>query len=565
MPGKTRKPRKPYEDGFPLRIGAAGAELVTRTSLNEGGGPLTVKALDAGAIIQRELARAELRTGDRRARLPGEGDAVEERLRHFKFQRAYPDTEIKEGTLLKAYLKSIALQQKSEAKAVGPAMASTTQWQLLGPGNFAGRVNSIAVDRNNRNRIYIATSSGGVWRSTDSGANWTDLSATLGTNINGILGLDPGNSNVVYCATGDNQYGFGAVGLFRSTNMGASWTLTSLTSFSYPHSVIVHPTTSNTVYVATNNGLYRSTDGTATWTQQFTGNITDLVINPSNPNILFCARSGDGVYRTTNGGANWTLQAGKPSSAFGRTRLALCNSSPNTVYASFDVAGSIELWKTTDGGTTWSKLSNAPQAGWGYQWYNHYIAVNPSNASIVYSGQGVIFRSLTGGIGANPWTDVSGAGGAGFVNIHVDHHCMGFDPVDPNTIYCGCDGGIYRSRFGGNFWEYIGAAIPTSEFYAIGQGVQEHYEIGGGAQDNGTWITDGAYALWRFIYGGDGFEFEVDPSNPNTVYAESQYLGVGRSDNRGASFAGKTNGIMEADPKPWQGVIEVDPNISSRV
>ena len=214
-------------------------------------------------------------------------------------------------------------------------------------------------------------------------------------------------------------------------------------------------------------------------------------MHPTATSTLYWGVAGDGVYRTADGGTTWTLQSGKPAAGFGRMRLALCAGSPNTVYASFDVSGSIELWKTTDDGTTWTKLSNAPQAGWGYQWYNHYLAVNPNNANIVYSGQGVIFRSLTGGTGAAPWADVSAAGGAGFVTIHVDHHSMDFDPVDPNIIYCGCDGGIYRSRIGGTNWEYIGAAIPTSEFYAVGQGVQEHYEIGGGTQDNGTWITDG--------------------------------------------------------------------------
>src|SRR5262249_44958617 len=278
MAKKKRTPRRQREDRFPLRLGRAGEESATRTSINEGGGPITVRAIGATAVVQREGARASVRVraedggGERRA---GEGDAVEQRLRHFKFQRAYPEADIREDAPLKAYLASVALEQRAHARAFAPQMASPTQWQLLGPGNFAGRVNSIAVDRNNRNRIFIATSSGGVWRSTDSGASWTDLSATLGTNINGILAIDPGNGNVVYCATGDNQYGFGSVGLFKSTNMGSTWTLTGLTSFAYAHAVIVHPTSSNTVYVVTNNGLYRSMDGGATWTKQLAGNITD--------------------------------------------------------------------------------------------------------------------------------------------------------------------------------------------------------------------------------------------------------------------------------------------------
>ena len=163
--------------------------------------------------MQRERARAAVRArarGERR-RQPqaGEGNAVERVCSHFMFQRAYPGTDLEDAADLDAPTgNSIAHEQRATLERAPSLVASASRWQLLGPGNFAGRVNSIAVDRNNRNRIFIATSSGGVWRSLDAGATWTDVSATLGTNINGILAVDPGNSNVVYCATGDNQYQF---------------------------------------------------------------------------------------------------------------------------------------------------------------------------------------------------------------------------------------------------------------------------------------------------------------------------------------------------------------------
>ncbi len=142
--------------------------------------------------------------------------------------------------------------------------------------------------------------------------------------------------------------------------------------------------------------------------------------------------------------------------------------------------------------------------------------------------------------------------------IHVDHHCLTYDPNNPTIIYCGCDGGIYRSRFGGNYWEYIGASIPCSEFYAMGNATQHPYLLGGGTQDNGTWITDGSYNRWKHILGGDGFYLKIDPRNSDIMYAETQRLNPYRSDNGGKNFSYKKNGIVPGDLMPWMGRIELD-------
>lgn len=511
-----------------------------------------------------EYPRPAEETGKRKART---GDKPGDRMRWFIDQRKYPFNDVPEGAQLKAVKQTLKIEQEAGQLE----FASSTNWQLIGPRNFCGRVNSIAIDPNNTARIFVCTSSGGVWRSTNGGASWDDVGYSIGTNFTGIVGVSPHNGNIVFVATGDPNAGPGGIGLFRSTNGGASFAATGFTAFARAYEIVFHPTNANTIWLSADSGVWRSIDGGATWVRQLVGWATGLVINRTAPNTLFCGLGGSGVWRTNDGGVTWTQVAVNPGAAFQRVCIAMARNAPNNMVVSFAVGDSVSLWKTSNGGTTWAALPDPPVHGWGQLWYNHYITMHPNNPNIMYSGQGPILRTTNGGAGGGTgpgkaWQDIGAAIDAtNYVDIHVDHHCMVFDPVNPNIIYCGCDGGIYRSRFGGNYWENIGASIPSSEFYAIGQGVQEHYQVGGGTQDNGTWMTDGSMA-WRFILGGDGFYFVVDPTNPNTVYAEWQGLNVCRSDNKGVNFGYRgANGIMEADPKPWMGVIEIDKNNPNRL
>lgn len=541
------------------RAGRAGGP--GSAALLEGGG-------SSGAVTARDgepVTVGKWKTGPDRE---DERGAPRRRVEWFVAPRAHPHRELPETAVLAAFLESVSLEA-AEPRTLTPAQASRTRWQFLGPGNFSGRVNAIAVDPTNTERLYVCTSSGGLWRTVDGGRSWADIGGSLGTNFTGAVAVQPTNGDVVYVGTGDMDIGLPGAGLFKSVDGGGTFSLTGLTSVAWVSRVLVHPTVPSTVYAATNTGLHRTLDGGATWTRLLSGVITDLAMPTGDPQTLWAARSFDslansGVLRSTDAGATWTVQSGKPSVPFGRVRMALCTGTPSVVYASFDVAGAVQIWKTSNSGTSWTNLPDPPDAGWGQLWYNHYVAVRPDNPDVVYSGQGTIFRSVNGGVGGGvgagkAWQEIHDAGASGFTTIHVDHHCLTFDPVNPQVVYAGCDGGIYRSRFGGRFWEYIGAAIPCSEFYAVGSGTQEWHRVGGGTQDNGTWHTDGSVGRWENILGGDGFYYVVDPTDPNTIYAEAQYLWLARSLDKGRTFAYKGGGgIHEADPKPWKGIIELD-------
>jgi len=541
------------QEETPQRAGRLADEPLTRTAAR-----LNAPQMEVSTIDPANLRARKARTGADRE---DERQAVADRVRWFLRPRQYPGDSLEPEVVLKAFRESVELEARSSLDPA-IALASTTQWQLLGPGNFAGRVTAVAVDPSNAQIVYVCTASAGVWRTMNGGVNWTDIGAGLGTNFTGAVTVDFNNASIVYVCTGDPDIGVPGVGLYKSVNRGNSFTLTGLTGIAWASRILVQPGNSSIVYAGTSAGLHKSTDGGTAWSRLWTGSVNDLVMHPSTPTTLYWGQAGVGIYKSTDGGVTRTLQAGRPTDPFGRARLALCLGTPNTLYASFDVGGTVEMWKTINGGTNWTKLASPPQAGWGQLWYNHYIAVRPNNANIVYSGQGTIYRSLDGGA---TWSEIAEALGTGYTTIHVDHHCLAFEPSNQAVIYCGCDGGLYRSRYAGNYWEYVGAAIPSSEFYSIGLGTIEPYQIGGGTQDNGTWMTDGAYDRWAHILGGDGFQFVVDPNDSNRLYAEWQNVNVNRSDNRGVNFGWKAGGFMEADPRPWMGIIELDPSNPGRL
>jgi len=471
---------------------------------------------------------------------------------------------------------------------------NTTSWTSIGPapitngqvpGNLAvsGRIAGLAADPTNPNIIYIAAAGGGVWKTTNDGTSWAPLTDNQPTLFMGAIAVAPSNPNIIYAGTGEasnsisSYYG---LGVLKSTDAGATWTLLGTSQF-YRRTIaqiVVDPTNANTVYVAVadfgenglggNTGIWKSTDGGSTWTDTTTAITTtqpfsDVVIDPTSPQTLYAAvgnlygSTANGVYETTNGGASWAAAGNFPNgSGDGVIRVALAKSSPQTLYASVSAPytsnnGSpfLRMMKSTDGGATWAATTGTPPNYMGSQgWYDTTLAVDPSNASIVYcAGQAGTNSVLESPDGGATWVDIS-TGASGNNGPHADHHAIGFDAN--GKLLDGDDGGIWRldnPTPGSIQWTDLNGNLAISQFIGIALNPTNANIAFGGTQDNGTDMFNNALG-WTQAVGGDGGFIRIDPNTPTTIYQEFFGVSLERSDDGGVTFSPKTTGISGTLP-----------------
>ena len=291
-----------------------------------------------------------------------ERGAPARRVEWFKAPRAYPRDEIPDAAVLDAFLESLTL---AHAGAADPdAGVGVTDALAVARSRQLQRTRERHRRRSRRHpadlRLHVQR------RRLAHGRRRPDVGGhrrIAGQQLHRSSRRPADQRQCGLCRHGDPDTGLPGAGLYKSVDGGGSFALTGLNRIVWVSRIIVHPTIPSTVYAATNTGLHRTTDGGATWTMLLEGVITDLAMPPSGPQILWAARSfaqaDSGVLRSTDGGANWTMQSGKPSGDFARVRLALCEGTPAVVYASFDVAGVVQIWKTTDGGTggrVWARV-----------------------------------------------------------------------------------------------------------------------------------------------------------------------------------------------------------------
>src|SRR6266849_10893481 len=408
------------------------------------------------------------------------------------------------------------------------------RWVSIGPTRISstpdavGRLSAIAIHPTAPSTIYVGASGSGVWKTNDGGAPWRPVTNSLPTLAIAAIAVDPSAPLRVYVATP----GFG---VFRSEDAGTSWTQISsdLQAEARWGVFLVHPTNPNVLYLTSAVGVYRSGDFGATWQlSKSGGRATDLVMNPSNPNILYAAISRDGIYKTTDGGtggnSDWVrLSAGLPSTDIQHITLALCSGNPGVVYAGYARSTGFQLYRTTDG-TSWS-LRSSPT----FPLFNDVIGVDPVDPNTVYITGKDFYRSTDGGTNFVP------KGGT-----HVDHHAFATDPVTAGVIYALNDGGIYRSANRGDAWTFIGEGIANVEFYDIAHAVTQPSLVIGGVQDNGNIKYDGSSTVWKEMLEGDGATVDIDPTNAQILYAMGQYASsIQRSTNGGESWTNIASGL----------------------
>ncbi len=497
-------------------------------------------------------------------------------------QRAYPYERINFGQLRDAILDAQAM--RIEAKHRQGVLSGT--WVGEGPTNIGARVTDLAIHPTNPDVVYAAHASSGVFKTTNGGTSWFPITDDLPVITIGAIAIDPQNPDVIYVGTGEangNSRSFFGMGVFKSSDGGATWSYTGLEETRYVGRVVVDPLNSQRVWVAgtgalygTNpeRGVYRSTNGGTSW--ELVLNLSDstaaidIAVDPIRPDTVFAAmwervrgltykRLGgptSGIFRSYDGGDTWTrLTAGLPTgSVVGRIGISVCASNPSVVYAIFadNVGELLGIYKSVNGGSSWARTNDVDlrtmYRSWG--WYFGQIRVDPSDPDRVFAMGVPFYRSEDGGAS---WVKVG-------QDNHIDHHAMAFDPSDPARIFEGNDGGIYVSSDHGSTWVKL-YDQPTNQFYAIEIDYQCPERLYGGTQDCGTLRTPtGGTDDWEEIFWGDGFYCIVDPTDPNIIYCTYQYGALRKSTDFGETWVKATEGIVGGDRRNWMAPVVMDPS-----
>ncbi|MCB9882530.1 MAG: hypothetical protein H6834_12130 [Planctomycetes bacterium] len=514
------------------------------------------------------------------------------------------DTATTPERRLAAHAEHVAMRETS--------LFAEQSWQFLGPTNISGRVTDIAVPtpRGTTYTMYVATASGGVWRTNNEGTTFEPIFENEATASIGDLAVDPRDAARLWVGTGEANIfrsSMAGCGVYLTEDGGATWQHKGLAATHTIARIIVHPEDSNVVYVAatghewTDNderGVYKTTDGGTTWKQVLaidarTG-ANDLVMDPRDPNVLYAATwqrirrrwndprveegyTKNGLWKTTDGGAHWTpITQGLPAPEHrGRIGIDLCLAQPDTLYAFVDcydlspeepegtdsygrprqreILGA-QVYRSDDAGATWRKVSPDDQrmrrlAGT-YGWVFGQIRVDPKDAETLY----VMGIPLV----------VSNDGGQSFRTLrgmHGDHHALWIDPHNGNYLVNGNDGGLAISYDGGEHWRTFYEELPAVQFYNVGYDMDEPFHVYGSIQDHGSRravvdLSRGRDRIraqeWEWAPGGEASHQAADPTDPNTVYSTGFYGRLQRTDMTTRDRAGLLPDAPEGQG-PWRG------------
>ncbi len=488
----------------------------------------------------------------------------------FYAQRAYPSGTIPEDALGKAMLQRRVLEGKFRPLGDPSVFEASSTWGLLGPssivtaeGAVSGRVTAIATDSRNPEAVYIGAAGGGVWRSTDGGVTWQSLGDNLLSLVSGSLALDE-RTGVLYYGTGDHGAGTYGAGVLRSHDGGTTWISSNgwdsernkpqFTVGTTPR-ILLHPSDPRIILAARNSGLWRSSDGGESWFRLVSGVATDVAMDPSNPNRMYLAlgRNSGGVenavYRSNDGGNNWGRVPGLPFGAeIGRISLAVAPGNGSVVYAVLARSSDQQLhgvYKSSDGGNSWVRLA-APASlfdsnGRGHGFFDNFVAVDPRDANVVYLGGVDLWKTTDGG---ESWRPLSLSGNLRI--IHEDQFSIAFKPGNPDTVYIGNDGGIYRTTDGGVTWNSMNTRLPITQFNSVAVHPQNPLQVLGGTQDQGLIRSNGG-STWEQALRGDAGVVAYHPADTNIVLAARQRIRPMRSLNGGGSFSNITGNLDPND------------------
>ncbi|HYM22777.1 MAG TPA: hypothetical protein VEU08_06205, partial [Vicinamibacterales bacterium] len=403
-----------------------------------------------------------------------------------------------------------------------PSLWSGMKYRLIGPER-GGRVTTVTGVPSQPGTFYMGSTGGGVWKTTDSGHTWTNVSdAYIPLGSMGAIEVSLSNPDVVYAGTGSSKIRSNVSigrGIYRSNDAGKSWTFIGLRDVGQIATVRVHPSNPDIVYVAAlgnpfvpnkERGVYRSSDGGKTWKNVLfvsdSCGAADLELQPGNPQVIFAsmwhgqrkpwtivsgAREG-GIYKSTDGGETWSkLAGGLPNDLFGRSNVAISAAAPNRIYALIEAKPGSGLYRSEDAGKTWTQV-NGQASIITRPFYYTTLGVDPNNADVVWVGDEGWFKSTDGGKTFRR-----------AVAPHGDHHDVWINPRNSNIMIQSNDGGANVSLDGGRTWS-TQMNQPTAEIYQVAVDNQYPYRVYGAQQDNTTVIVPS-------LPNGTGQDFRVGP------------------------------------------------------
>lgn len=481
-------------------------------------------------------------------------------LQFWTAQRAYPNSDIPADKYYAAFQ-----QKKLKANKV----QTEQSWKAIGPKNIGGRTISIAIDPVNTNTIYAGSASGGLWRSVTAGIGesaWEHIETGFPVRGIGAIVINPENPFEIYIGTGE-VYNYGntlggvairetrgsyGIGILKTTDGGETWIKSLDWSYNQQTAVLsmeIDPSNSSIVWAGTTEGTFKSTNSGEDWELvNETLMVTDIVINPSNTDLVYIAcgnmsSTGNGIYRTKDGGENWTkLTAGLPASYGGKALLDIYHDDPNLLYASigdgYSSGDPSWLCKTTDGGDTWTIESQTNYTT--YQgWFSHFVVINQNDPSQILAAGVDVWKSTNGGSNLTRKSNWAawylGQTYAGEPEgppnySHADHHAFAVHPNDPDVVYFGNDGGVFITEDFGETYEGRNGGYQTTQFYGgFSVALNDSNLAIGGMQDNATAIYLGEDSWYRVI-GGDGGWAAINEQD-GYLYGSSQYLRIYRSND----------------------------------
>jgi photosystem II stability/assembly factor-like uncharacterized protein len=490
-----------------------------------------------------------------------------------------------------------AIAKDDDQRVITERDLGSISWRAIGPANMGGRVSAIALVPGSRTEFYVGFATGGIFKTGNLGTsfsevfrdeatssigaidvanapeNWTgwDDLAAKGDTVKVEDRAEQGRGRIVWVGTGEgngrNSVSWGN-GVYRSVDGGGSFEHVGLTETHNIPRLAVDPGNPEVCYVASlghlwgenpERGLYKTADGGESWDLVLKGKdhvgACEVVLDPSSSSTVYAAlykarrtawsfdgfSDQGGIYRSDDAGANWTrLTNGLPART-GRIGLTVFAGDPNILYAvvESDQGGTGRsawddrspaggLFRSDDRGENWRRVNDLNFR----PFYFSRVAVDPVDAERVYMPGWDVAISTDGG---------KNFVRSGSTEVHVDHHAIVICPDDPKRIFLGNDGGIYVSHDAAATWDFLNH-LNVGQFYHVDVDNSKPFRVGGGLQDNGTWIGPSATSFqsgsqaaasilnedWTAVYGGDGFRLAFDPVDPNIIYATAQAGNLGR-------------------------------------